>query len=180
MSNSLHQAVERGSQIEGAMLMRTLYAEPITAEAFAPFGVLMHAPTGPARLYYDEGLESARPWARASFSLCRAAPTALPLTVERMERHAFSSQSFCPMNDARYLVIVAPHAREGGPDGELARAFIAATGQGVTYRRNVWHSPLTVLDNTGDFVILMWRDGSSGDEEFVTLAEPFGVALAEG
>jgi hypothetical protein len=29
-----------------------------------------------------------------------------------------------------------------------------------------------VLDEAGKFVVVMWKDGSPGDEEFVDLAEP--------
>jgi hypothetical protein len=36
--------------------MRILTAEPITAEAFAPFGVLLERPGGFGRRYFDEGL----------------------------------------------------------------------------------------------------------------------------
>jgi ureidoglycolate lyase len=55
-----------------------------------------------------------------------------------------------------------------------ARAFLARPDQGVTYGANVWHHPFTVLDREARFVIVMWRDGSQGDEEFVEVPE-FGV-----
>ena len=42
---------------------------------------------------------------------------------------------------------------------------------------NVWHHPLTVLDEAAAFAILMWRTGGPGDEEFTDLASPFRVAL---
>ena len=34
-------------------------------------------------------------------------PTALPATLEKMERHRFSSQTFLPLDASRYLVCVA-------------------------------------------------------------------------
>jgi len=38
------------------------------------------------------------------------------------------------------------------------------------------HHPLTVLDALGRFAIIMWRDGTEGDEEFVAVA-PFDLDL---
>lgn len=159
-------------------MLRSIPAEPITAEAFAPFGEVLRAPQSPGRDYFDAALGNARPAARASLSLCRVAPTDLPLEVMRMERHRFSSQSFIPMEAAGYLAIVAPHAPEGGPDGPRARAFLLPGRLGITYHPDVWHYSLTVLECAGTFAIIMWRDGSAGDEEFATLAIPFRVELA--
>jgi ureidoglycolate hydrolase len=38
--------------------------------------------------------------------------SSLPLAARQMERHEFSSQSFVPIEVGRWLVVVAPHARE--------------------------------------------------------------------
>lgn len=155
--------------------MRQINPSPLTAEAFAPFGEVLEAPSEPGRRYFDEALGNARAHARTSLSLARVPPTPeRPLVARQMERHAFSSQSFVPLGTARWLVIVAPHGRDGKPDAAAARAFVAGPGQGITYRADVWHHPLTVLDAGAVFAVLMWRDGSSGDEEFVDV-EPFLV-----
>ena len=47
-----------------------------------------------------------------------------------MERHEFSSQTFVPVDVVRWLIVVAPHATQGGPDMAKARAFIANGQQG--------------------------------------------------
>ncbi len=159
--------------------MRTILAEPITAEAFAPFGELLVPPEDFSRHYFDAGLSNARPAARPSLSLAVAEPIkSLPLDAVQMERHAFSSQSFVPMDAARYLAIVAPHVAGGGPDTERARAFLVAGRYGITFRADVWHHPMTVLDRRSTFAIVMWLDGSEGDTELVTLAAPFRVGIA--
>ena len=49
--------------------MRKLTAEPITAETFAPFGVLLERPDGLGRHYFDEGLSNLRPAAWPSLSI---------------------------------------------------------------------------------------------------------------
>lgn len=158
--------------------MRTIDVEPLTAERFAPFGEVLEVPALPGRVYIEQSLASSRAGARPSLSFVRAGPAAaMPLEARLMERHAFSSQSFIPLTPVRWLVLVAPHDPEGRPDVEGARAFLAGPGQGVTYRMDRWHHPLTVLDGGASFAILMWRDGTAGDEEFVDLAAPCRVAL---
>jgi ureidoglycolate lyase len=159
--------------------MRTIFAEPITAEAFAPFGELLAPPDGFSRNYFDAALSNARPSARPSLSVAVAEPIkSLPMDAVHMERHAFSSQSFVPMDAERYLAIVAPHAAGGGPDTERARAFLVAGRYGITFRADIWHHPMAVLDRPSTFAIVMWLDGSAGDTELVPLSVPFRVGIA--
>ena len=91
-----------------------------------------------------------------------------------MERHAFSSQSFVPLEAGRWLLLVAPDAG-GVPDLRALRAFLAGPRQGITYFANIWHQPLSILDRSAAFAIFMWRDGGEGDEEFVTLPTPITI-----
>lgn len=157
-----------------------IVAEPLTAAAFAPFGDVLAPPAERGRDYFDGGLGNARAGARPSLSMSRVAPLAqLPLRATMLERHEFSSQSFVPLDVARWLVIVAPPAPQGGPDAAKARAFVAGPGQGITYHVGTWHHGLTVLDREARFAVFMWRDGSQGDEEFVPLAAPFDVVLPD-
>ena len=154
-----------------------LKAEPLTSAAFLPYGEVIECPRIPGRTYFEDALANLRPKARPSISLTVKAPlTALPLRSTTMERHEFSSQSFIPQEGGRWLAIVAPHAAGGGPDMARARAFLARPDQGVTYGANVWHHPFTVLDREARFVIVMWRDGTKGDEEFVQVPE-FSVEI---
>ncbi len=153
-----------------------IVAQPLTAEAFAPYGDVLAAPADPGRSYFEGGLGNARPGARPSFSLVHRLPLAgLPLEAKLLERHEFSSQTFLPLDAGRWVIIVCPHAAAGGPDLAGLRAFIARPDQGVTYRMNTWHHGLTVLDRPARLAVFMWRDGTSGDEEFVPVA-PFVVA----
>lgn len=160
-------------------LMRTILAEPITADAFAPFGELLVPPAAAGRDYFDGALSNARPGARASVSLAVAEPVPpLPLDAVVLERHAFSSQSFLPLDAERYLVVVAPHAAGGGPDTGQARAFLVPGHLGITFLADVWHHPMAALDRAATFAIVMWLDGSAADTELVSLETPFRVALA--
>jgi ureidoglycolate lyase len=158
------------------MAVLRLLTEPLTADAFAPFGEVLSVPDAAGRNYYGSALSNRRTLARPSISLLRKQEVAsLPLAAAQMERHEFSSQSFVPLDAGRWLVVVAPHADRGGPDMQTARAFLAGPGQGVTYGANVWHHPLTILDRPGSFAVFMWLEGSSTDDEFVTLSEPVTI-----
>jgi len=153
-----------------------LRAAPLTAAGFAPFGSVFEAPAEPGRLYLDAQLATARPGWRASLSLSRSGPAAtLPLVATRMERHAYSSQTFVPLQPARYLVMVAPNAADDAPDAANARAFIAGPGQGITYAMNTWHHPMTALDSPASFAIVMWHAGGPDDEHWRTLGAPIEV-----
>ena len=155
-----------------------LAPRPLTREAFAPFGDVIDIPDGAGRIYYDEALGNLMPAARPSVSVSFKEPTlARPLRLDTLERHEFSSQTFVPIDVARWLIVVAPHAAAGGPDAGALQAFVATARQGVTYRANTWHHGLTVLDRPARFTIFMFRDGSSGDEEFVPV-EPFTVRVS--
>ena len=148
-----------------------LKAEPLTSAAFLAYGEVIECPAIPGRTYFEDALANLRPNARPSISLTvKHAVAEMPLRSTTMERHEFSSQSFIPQEAGRWLVIVAPHDKDGGPDMARARAFLAGPMQGVTFGANVWHHPFTILDGPARFVIVMWRDGSRTDEEFVEVA----------
>jgi ureidoglycolate lyase len=151
--------------------------QPLTQEAFAPFGDVIDVPSEPGRKYYEDALGNLRPGAHPSLSLSLKAETPdRPLKADLLERHEFSSQTFVPIDVARWLIVVAPHAKAGGPDLAAVRAFIATGRQGVTYKPDTWHHGLTVLDKPGRFAVFMWRDGGKGDEEFVPVA-PFTIRI---
>ncbi len=154
--------------------MSALSWEPLTREAFAPFGDVIavdvesgrDANQGSARrVDFLAALESSRPGARANVVAIHSLPRPLPFDVVLLERHAHSSQLFSPMRVKRYVVIVAPTLPSGGPDEAGLRAFLAAPTQAIKYRKGTWHHPLLVLDEAADFTMLVWEDGTAGDCE---------------
>ena len=156
--------------------MTSIIAETLTLESFAPFGQVLEQPVDGARTHYNKLLENARSNANVDLSIARIPPTeASPITLRKMERHPWSSQTFIPMQAGRFLIIVAPDDQLGGPDMEAARAFIASGNQAITYRLAVWHHGMTVLDETATMAVLMWCNGGNGDEEFVDIASPIDV-----
>ncbi|HVS61956.1 MAG TPA: ureidoglycolate lyase [Thermoanaerobaculia bacterium] len=193
-----------------------LVAEPLAAEAFAPFGEVIEAqaaePAGrptEGRLRHDGSdddgagcgstgaypindgtarrrdhvarVDVAEKGGGLRVSVARAAPRRLPLLVERLERHPLGSQAFVPMTGSRFLVVVAPAARQGAGEGALraagVRAFVAGRGQGINYRRGVWHHPLSALDHETDFLVLD-RDGPEENFEEIVLDRPVRVLVS--
>ena len=158
--------------------MRTIVAEPLTAEAFKPFGAVLEGPPTPGRVYVSDTLANGRAHAPVCLSVATVQPKKdLPLQVTVLERHEHSSQTFVPLSVSRYLVLATLDAPGGGPDLTRLRAFVARAGQGVTYAMGTWHHPVTVLDTPASFAVLMWRDGTSGDEEFVPVTTPLTVVV---
>jgi ureidoglycolate lyase len=150
--------------------------EAVTAEAFAPFGLLLPAPApGQPRLELSGELANLRETAKPRLSLATTAPRALPLTAIEMERHVYSSQTFVPIDCAGYLVMVAPHGADDRPDPAGVKAFRVPGHVGVHYFANTWHHPLTALERPGSFVVLTFIDGGPGDEQFVKLPHEIDI-----
>jgi ureidoglycolate lyase len=153
-------------------MTRRLALEDITAEAFAPFGLLLPRPApGAGRLELINELTNGRETARPRLSLAAVEPRALPLTATEMERHVHSTQDFVPLDCAAYLVLVAPHGADGRPDEAGLRAFRVPGDVGIHYDANTWYHPLTALDRPAGFAVLTFVDGTAGDEQFVPLRE---------
>ncbi len=111
-------------------MSRVLHPEPLTEEAFAPFGDVIAA-DGPAlainygatRKFADRARIDLREGGRAAVHLYRSTPPAFPFALRVMENHPLGSQMFMPLSGRSYLVVVAPPGRF---DPRAIRAFVAA------------------------------------------------------
>ena len=155
--------------------VKEIFARPLSAEAFAPYGDVVEAPAQPGRAYFESSIGNLRPGAEPKLWMLTKLPAApLPLEFHSLERHEFSSQSFVPIEIGRWLVVVAPHAAQQGPAIDGVEAFLARPTQGVSYRPNVWHGALTVFDKPARLCVFMWLDSTAADEEIVAVP-PFIV-----
>ena len=152
--------------------------EPLTAEAFSPFGDVLEAAGKPDRIINRGACGRWHDLARldmidgrAGISLFRAGLCQLPFQLEMMERHPEGSQAFLPMGLDPFLVVVA-HDEDGRPG--RPRAFVTRPGQGVNYRRAVWHGVLTPLHEPGLFVVVD-RIGDGANLEEHWFDEPFRI-----
>ena len=157
-------------------------AQPLTADAFAPFGDVLDTQGAPDRLinaglcgrYHDRAALDFGD-GRAGISLFDAQPRSLPYTCDLLERHPEGSQAFIPMTQAPFLLIVAPDA-DGKPGAPLA--FVTAPGQGINLHRGTWHGVLTPLHAPGLFAVIdRIGPGANLEEVHVT---PFTVHPSSG
>jgi ureidoglycolate lyase len=150
--------------------MRQLIPEPLTADAFAPFGNVIEAADSAVKLDINEGhavrydrlaeLDVAEAGGVGAISLFRARPLAEPV-LKGFERHPLGSQSFVPLSGRPYLVAVAP---AGAFDPSAIRLFRAEGHQGVHYRKGVWHHFLLVLEESDFLVVDRVGPGDNCDE----------------
>lgn len=153
-----------------------IVAEPLTAQAFAPFGqVIAGTGDGAERRPFLARMHNGRAQAQPNLTWMRIAPQPLPVTVTALERHPHSNQTFVPMSGTRQLVVVCPSNADGEPALSRARAFVASGGQGVNYDANVWHAPRVALCAPGEFAMFRWDDGGGEDTQLVELQVPFLV-----
>jgi ureidoglycolate lyase len=139
--------------------MTRLAVQPLTAEAFAPYGEVLDTAGAPDKIinqglcgrYHDRATLDFTQGGRAGISLFQAELRSLPYRLEMVERHPLGSQAFLPMSMDGFLVIVAPD--EGGVPG-LPLAFRSAPGQGINFHRNTWHGVLTPLSGPGLFAVI--------------------------
>lgn len=132
--------------------------EPLTREAFAPFGDVIEAEgaqhypinQGTTERYHDLARVVAEgEKARVLVSLFIGNPRPLPLQISMLERHPLGSQAFYPLQDEDWLVVVAEK-----PAPEALRVFRASGRQGVNYAPNVWHHPLLVFRPASRFLVV--------------------------
>jgi ureidoglycolate lyase len=161
--------------------VRTIKAEPLAAEAFAPYGDLVGPPAAPGRDYFDKLLVNLRPVAgKPSLSFTRTVTvTARPVPLAKVERHQYSTQAFVPLApDFSYLVGVMPMMPGGdAPDYGNLRVFVAGASQAINYKANVWHLPMQVIAGEGRFAVIMFNDGTATDTEFRDIPEAIGVVV---
>ncbi|HWW48321.1 MAG TPA: ureidoglycolate lyase [Xanthobacteraceae bacterium] len=176
------------SQSETASQTIIVAPEPLTAEAFAPFGsvagrdLAKGLSVNQGRALRVPGIrdlahDGAAP--RPVLDLYRIAPSQLPFRLACLERHPLTSQAFIPAEGGRLLVIVAPDDATGQPDLVRLRAFIAPAGTVIHYRAGAWHSPLIALDAPAVLAMLMWECGDRRDCEEFFPAASITIAAAD-
>ena len=160
--------------------MTPVRIEPLTPEAFAPFGDIIELRGAPDMVinqgmcgrHHDLGRVDFG-GGRAGISLFDAHPRSLPCKVDLVERHPLGSQAFLPMNGVPFLVVVAPDA--GGAPGPL-QAFLTGKGQGINLLRNTWHGVLAPIGGQGLYAVID-RIGEGNNLEEHWFGAPVLVAV---
>jgi ureidoglycolate lyase len=131
--------------------------------AFAGFGAVIDA-TGKTPEMINDGstqrfsdlasldLRGEPPDGDPKLSLYVAAARRFPLPLLRLERHRRASQVFLPLNNQRFIVVVAPGT--DAPDWQRVQAFVTAHGQGICLHRGCWHHGLIALNDGDRFAVI--------------------------
>lgn len=159
--------------------MTTLRIEPLSKQAFVPFGDVLDCTGDPDKIinqgfcgrYHDRAGLDFGPKGRAGISLFLAEPRDLPYTLDMVERHPDGSQAFIPMTENPFLVIVAEDKNDIPHN---FRAFVSDGSQGINFKRNTWHGVLTPLHGPGRFCIID-RIGNTTNLEEYWLKTPYMV-----
>jgi len=159
--------------------MMSLFPEPLTVAAFAPYGDVLDATGTPDRMinaglcarFHDRARIDIAD-GRTGLSVFDAVARSLPYAFDLVERHPLGSQAFVPMTEAPFLVIVAPdeHGTPGTP-----RAFLTNGAQAINLHRGTWHGVLTPLQAPGLFAVLD-RIGEGPNLEEYRYPQPWTVA----
>ncbi|WP_424941164.1 ureidoglycolate lyase [Aliiroseovarius sp. S253] len=163
--------------------MTMIAAQPLTAEAFAPFGDVLELTDRDsltinagmcqrhhdlAQLDFGEG--------RAGISLFDGKARHFPYTLDLVERHPLGSQAFIPMNGVPLLVTVCPD--EDGIPG-TPQAFIMRADQAINLHKGTWHGVLAPIDAQGLYAVVDRIGDGTNLEEF-SFAEPILVHPPKG
>jgi ureidoglycolate lyase len=135
-------------------------AQPMTAEAFSPYGELMEARERPSenRQFFPVGFESD---GQTTISAIWQPKQGTRFT--QLERHFGVTQSFVQIEGGTAAVAVAlptgPDDLDAYPRPEDVKAFLIDPTKGFMFRRGTWHSlNRYIFDSTGaTFVILNSR-----------------------
>jgi ureidoglycolate lyase len=155
---------------------REVVAQPLTREAFAPFGEVIET-EGASSFAINQGrterfhalasVQAEGEGATGIVSIFRGQPL-VPLEITLMERHPLGSQAFVPINSQPFLAVVAP---PGEFDESAVRVFLASGQQGLNYRAGTWHAPLLPLTQDADYLVVD-RQGPGNNCDEVMLAQP--------
>lgn len=145
------------------MTQTRITLQPLTADAFAPFGDVIEAASarrhfainaGTTTRYHALALADVVAGGQVGLSIFRGQAFALPLALRVIERHPLGSQAFVPMSGRPWVVVVAPPGLAPTPAPAALRAFLCRGDQGVQYARGTWHHPLIALEAESDFLVV--------------------------
>ena len=151
-----------------------LVLEPLTTEAFAPFGeVIQREGVIPESINYGHTqkftdlarIDTGEGGGETTVHLYRSQSVTLPFLVERMERHPLGSQAFMPLHQQPFPVIVAPLG--DGPEIRSIRGFITNGEQGINLHKGVWHHYQVSLSGICDYLVIDRSGPQNNCEEWV-------------
>jgi ureidoglycolate lyase len=155
-----------------------LRVEPITAEAFAPFGTLI-APAEDGKAFGPD---------EAQLELGRGTPRFYVMRLRRREpafrhitRHLAVTQCLAAVGGRPWLIAVAPPDAPDDPAGEpdpaAIRAFEVPGTVAISLHRGTWHAGPFFEEPTLDFFNLELADTNQVDHHNCLLDRRFGLGF---
>ena len=153
-------------------MLNSLYAKPLDASRFSPFGDVIELRENNVRFPINQGtavrhhalskVQLSGTNDEAIFSIFLTERVVLPFTAESMECHPLGSQAFIPLSDSPYLVAVAP---AGDFKQHSVELFIAQPHQGINYHQGVWHHYILSLRGASRFLVIDRQGPGTNCEE---------------
>ena len=94
-------------------------------------------------------------------NIFKAKKRIFPLEINMLENHPLSSQSFIPLQNTSFIVVVAPISNT--PNLKLLEAFIVPAEEGINFKPKVWHFPLIALEDS-NFLTIDKKDSKNNLE----------------
>jgi ureidoglycolate lyase len=89
-----------------------------------------------------------------------------PLKLPQIEKHSNSTQTFIPLTEGRFLIVV-------GTGPKKLMAFVSNGNQGLTLRAGIWHCSPIPIDRSITFTILHRSPDVDLAFEFVDLPDNY-------
>jgi ureidoglycolate lyase len=129
-----------------------LKVQPMTREAFAPFGVLIDS-RGSVEIDLGKG----------SPGLTGATSEWRPLTFDFMARHKETMQVFSPLVSSQSVIAVAPPSEGDAPEIEKVVAFLVDGRLPYAYHKGTWHTPPFPVKEWASYLVVD-RAGTLDDD----------------
>ena len=155
----------------------SLEAEPLTPDAFLPFGVVLHA------------LEDGTPFTseEAALDVSEGTPRFYlmtlrdkPLRFTRITRHLHTTQTLMSVGGSEWYIAVAPAgnlSKDGIPFLEEIRAFAVPGDVAITLKKGTWHSGPYFQSEELGFVNLELSDTNVVDHHSYQLDRELNVRV---
>ncbi len=155
---------------KGERLLRTivLTVQPMTREAFAPYGELISE-----RGHIELDLAGGRA------SVFAQTVEAQPFEFDFLGRHQRTEQVFSPLGNAQSIIAVAPPSEEGSalPDARRLAAFLVDGSCAFKLHRGTWHTSAFPLDERATFLVLDREGTLEEDYDLRDLKTALGVVV---
>ena len=132
--------------------------QPMTREAFAPFGVLIDS-RGSVEIDLGKGAPS----------LTGATSERRPFRFDFMARHKLTMQVFSPLASSQSVIAVAPPNDRSAPDVDSIAAFLVDGRLPYAYHKGTWHTPPFPVHEWASYLVVDRAGTLDDDWELVDL-----------